>query len=295
VSNYPINPHPDWVVEVEETRRIPGWKENLLSRIGVLLGKSSDWATKVGFKKNEVQIQYEEPVNSITSYPPLGLRWVQFRTYEAQTKTPGTHVVRFGPDTKVLMALVKVPKGDGLFKWFLLARKKYQFASKELSEEFSRGWVKDVEHKDQGWKLFRRDFPGLSDNPMVQEIEESSMGSRLWEDNAAEANKISFSLIVVTLRRDMSKEDLKKLMVDAKLHQEYPDENPEKLDNEDLVSEPVVLEIEEAARFLNAHLEGKEMPLALFGENFSTSSWSRFLSLHGKQFLHLLPENNTNL
>lgn len=285
MSNYPI-PHPDWRAEKELTQGKQGWKEEILNTVKAYLrlAKAESWADKVGFKKNEVQIQFNDPVLQVLKYVPLGLMWVQFNTWDSQTKNPATRVVRFGPDVASLMVLVK--SGN---KMYLLARRKYQFAGKDSFTEFSRGWIEGAMKDDQGWKLLERDFPGLKGNPLVSSITERQMGSPVWENNAEYANKISHHLIVVTLNKEMGKNELEKLLVEAKLHQEYPDGSLENLGKEDLVSQPVVLEIEEAAKLLNAHLTGKETPLALFGERFSIDCWSRFLTLFGRQFPNLLP------
>jgi hypothetical protein len=93
------------------------------------------------------------------------------------------------------------------------------------------------------------------------------------------------------MKDEIGKDELEKLLVNAKLSQEFPDESPVNIDKRDLTSQPVVLEIEEAAKLLNAHLIGRETPLALFGENFSITCWSRFVALYGSQFPNLTPES----
>ena len=280
-----IIPHQDWEDEKKETEGNPGWSDDLLKRVAATLGTWGNWADKVGKKKDEIQIQFVDPINSLFSYKPLGLLWVQFNTYDPVTKKPSTRVVRFGPDTTVLIVLVKSGKN-----MFLLARRKYQLAAKEHMNEFSRGWVKGAMANDQGWKLFERDLPGLKGNPVVSSISEKNMGSPIWENDAEHANKISYHLVVVTLKEDIGKDDLGKMLTRAKLEQEYPNENADDLSKDDLKSQPVVFEIEKAAKFLNAHVTGKEAPLALFGEDFSQKCWTKFLAIYGRQFSNLLPE-----
>lgn len=292
MSNY--SRHPDWEDEKEFTQNQPKWKDQLLARINAVLGEWGSWADKVGYKINEVQIQFKKPIDSYFSYSPLDILWVRFNTYDPQTKRPATRAIRFSPNTASLMVLVKVPC-EGSHKWYLLARRKYQFAGKDLFTEFSRGWAKGAKN-DQGWILFKRDFPGLMDNPTVASVHERQMGSLVWENNAEHANKISRHLIVVEMRDEVSREELEKLLVDAKLHQEYKENFSLELTGNDLTSQPVVLGLSEAAKLLNAHLTGqKDTKLALFGEEFSLGSWARFLSLYGKQFPEILPENGNTI
>lgn len=291
MSNFP-GPHSDWLAEKELTQGKQGWKEEILGTVKAYLrlAKAELWADRVGFKKNEVQIQFTDPVLQVLKYVPLGLLWVQFNTWDAQTKKPATRVVRFGPDVALLMVLVK--SGN---KMFLLARRKYQFAGKDSYTEFSRGWINGAMKDDQGWKLLERDFPGIKGSSLVGSIEEKPMGTPILENDAEYANKISHHLIVITMKDEVSKEDLEKLLVEAKLRQEYPDANLGDLDKDDLTSQPLVLEMSEAAKLLNAHLSGNGAILALFGENFSINCWSRFLALYGKQFPDLLPESRVKI
>lgn len=292
MSNYR---HPDWEEEKRVTQNLPKWREQLLAQVAAMLGGWGSWAEKVGFKTNEVQIQFCKPVDSLFSYSPLDILWVRFNTYDAQTKRPATRTVRFSPNTAVLMVLVKVPQGNS-WKWYLLARRKYQFAGKDLFTEFSRGWVVNAIDNDQGWKLFERDFPGLKGNPEVAAISEQQMGSMVWENNAEYANKISQHLIVVEMRREVDKGELEKAMVDAKLHQEYGENFSEDLGGKDLSSHPVVIELTEAAMLLNAHLMRRsEAKLALFGEDYSLNAWARFLTLFGRQFPELLPDYDNKI
>lgn len=282
MSNYR---HPDWRAEKELTRNQPGWKKDLLSRVAALLGEWSSWADKVGFRTNEVQIQYKNPVDSYFSYSPLGLLWVRFNTWDSQRKNPATRAVRFGPDTAILMVLVKIPNGKS-FEWYLLARKKYQFAGKDLFIEFSRGWIKKgTKIEDYGWKLFERDFPRLKESPDVTSVYEERMGNLVWENNAELGNKISKHLIVLEMRPGTDIDQIRKNLADAKLHQEYGDDCPDFLDEDDLVSQPVVLAMDEAVNLMNAHVANENgARLALFGEDFSQRCWDRFLNLHGWQF-----------
>lgn len=147
----------------------------------------------------------------------------------------------------------------------------------------------------RGLALFNRDYPGLAESSNVAQVTEYKMGKPVWENNAQFANMISYHLVTVELKEEMQKEDIQKFLTDAKIMQEYPGEKPEDFDGHDLVSSPMIFEIETVAKYLNAHLKDKEEKLAFFGENYSTSIWSRFLSLWGRQFPHLLPEPEAEL
>jgi hypothetical protein len=224
------------------------------------------------------------------AFEPLDLLWVQFNVLNPQTKRAGKQVVRFGPNTAVVMVLIKVPANDGTFVWYLLARRKYQFAAKDLFIEFSRGWVGDGSDTP-GMYLFKRDYPGLFGNQGVKSITEHEIGSPMWENNAQFSNMVSHHLVVVEMNGGMTHEALQKLLVEARLRQEYPVEKLEDLDGKDLVSYPMVWEISGAATLLNAILSARKgLILALFGESFSVRCWSMFLALWGKQFPELLPE-----
>lgn len=289
------NRHPDWENEKKITQNMPKWREQLLSRVSAILGEWGQWADKVGFKPNETQIQYEKPIDSYFSYGPLDVLWVRFNTYDPITKRPATRSVRFGPNTATLMVLLKVPQGDS-FKWYLLARRKYQFAGKDHFTEFSRGWIKGIPDEDYGWKLFERDFPGLKDHPSVCSIFEEQMGNSVLENDAEFSNLTSEHLIVVELKPGTDVNQIRKDLVDAKLRQEYGNEYSQNLDEDDLVSKPVVYELDEAAKLLNAHISKVVGAVcALFGERFSQSCWKTFLSLHGVQFSHLMPISEVNL
>lgn len=274
---------------MQETEGIPDWKAKLLTRLAAALGQWGSWADKVGFNTNEMQIKFKNPIASMFAFEPLDLLWVQFNVLDPQTKKSAKQVVRFGSDTAVVMTLVKVPH-QGSFKWYMLARKKYQFAAKDLFFEVTRGWVPGAKNEDQGWKLFERDYPGLKGNPIVAGIREQMIGNPVWENNAQFSNKISYHLVVVELKSEVSGEDLEKLLVTEKLMQEYPGENLDNLTAKDLKSQPLVLELETAATHLNAHLTRKDKKLFLFGENYSGAIWAKFLSLWGYQFPHLMPE-----
>ncbi len=285
-SNYP---RPFLAEEIRSTEGNPDWRDDLLTEVGASLGQWKSWATQVGTGKNEMQIRFVNPISAQFSFMDLNTRYVQFRILKPQTKQDSTMVVRFGPDTAAVMTLVKVPSESGNFKWYLLARRKYQFAAKDLFIEFSRGWIKDSSERP-GMYLFHRDFPGLEGNPLVASITEHKIGSPYWENNAQFANKVSHYLVVVEMKAEIGKDELQKLLIEAKLYQEYPVEKLEDLDAKDLTSYPMVFELEDAAKHLNAHLKGIGDKLIFFGENFSIVCWSMFLSLWGKQFPHLLPD-----
>lgn len=285
----------DLLAEMQDTEGTKNWKEELLTRLGSALGPWGNWAKKVGTGKNEMQIRYKQPINSMFSFGPLDLLWVQFNVLEPQTKEHGTQVVRFGPDTAVLMTLVKIPDKDS-FKWYMLARKKYQFAAGDLFFEESRGWIPNTNVENQGIGLLNRDFPGLKTSPIVKAIDAQMIGSQVWENNSQQANKISYHLVVVELKEEISSQDLEKLLVSEKIRQEHQGKNLESVTAKDLRSQPTVLELEVAASYLNAHtFTGKKEDLFRFGENFSGNIWARFLGRHGWQFPTLMPEQGKKL
>lgn len=283
-------PRPFLAEEMRLTAGNPTWREDLLKEVGSSLGKWKGWATKVGTGKNEMQIRFVEPIAAQFSFPNLNLRWVQFRTLQAQTKHDTTQVVRFGPDTAVTMVLVKVPY-QGSFKWLMLARRKYQFAGKDLFIEINRGWGSaDVSDDQHGLEIFKRDYPGFAEQDIVKSVTHHLVGTPVWENNAQYANMISYHLVVVELKGEIGNEQLQKLLVEEKIKQEYPGEKLEDFEANDLVSCPIVFDLPDAARYLNAHLNGKPEKLAFFGENYSIAMWSRFLSLYGNQFPSVLPD-----
>lgn len=290
-----------WLEEIEQTRKVHGWKEVLFSRVGALLGEWGRDLKRIGYRINETQIQFKFPIGSMFSFKPLRVMFVQFNVWEPITKRPGTRVVRFGPNTASLMVLVRVLKSDGGDEWYLLARKKYQFAAQEHFVEFSRGYLPGKMDSDMGWALLDRDFPGFRVNGQLQESVENIRHTQLGrgvKENTAEYNNSAFShLIVVTLSRHLSKDELKDLLVKASLEKEYggnsdyPD--PGKLDGSDLVCEPMVFELSEAARLLNAHLEeGGEVRSPFFGEQYSLDCWMKFLALFGWQFPDAAPKRS---
>ena len=293
-----------WREEIEKTRRVPHWKDELLSRAGALLGEWGRDVRRIGYKINETQIQHEFPISSLFSFKPLHVLFVQFNTWEPITKKPGTRVVRFGPNTACLMVLVKNPleSGEG-YEWLLLARRKYQFAAgQQHFTEFSRGFTPGKMDSDQGCHLFDRDFPGFRVNgqgaDFVENVFHTQLGRGVFENTGEYNNKASKHLIVVTLKRHLSKDELKAVLVAGRLEAEYRD-NPDypdlsELDGRDLVSEPMVFELTEAAKLLNAHLEGdKEACETQFGEVYSLSCWEHFLTLYGHQFPDITPKECT--
>lgn len=284
----------DLLAEMQDTEGIRDWKQQLLARIGSALGPWKDWAKKVGTGKNEMQIRYKKPIAGMFSFDPLDLLWIQFNVLEPQTKEHGTQVVRFGPNTAVLMALVKVPHGDS-FKWYMLARKKYQFAAGDLFFEESRGWIPDA-GQQQGIGLLNRDFPGLQSSEFVKRIDEQAIGNQVWENNSQYSNKISYHLIVVETKEKVDKEFLQAFLSEEKIKQDYNGKNLEGLTAKDLKSQPLVIEIEEAAKYLNAHtFTGEEEDSFRFGENFSGNIWARFLGRYGWQFPTLMPEHGEKI
>lgn len=284
----------DLLAEMQDTEGVKDWKAKLLARLESALGQWGKWADKVGFGINEMQIKFKQPIASMFAFEPLDILWVQFNVLEPQTKKSAKQVVRFGSDTAVLMTLVKVPH-QGTFKWYMLARKKYQFAAKDLFFECSRGWVANAKKEDQGWKLFERDYPGLKDSQLVSGITEQMIGNPVWENNAQFSNKIGYHLVVVEIAKEVSKDELEKLLVTKKLEQEYLGENTQGMTAKDLKSCPVVIELELAASHLNAHLEGSGDKLYLFGENYSLAIWPKFLSLWGWQFPNLMPTKGKSI
>jgi len=287
-DKHPANPL--WIEEVQKTSEIPGWKENLLTRVNATLSSfGGRILKKIGFRIDEVQLQYDAPILAFFSFlsqdDPEKVAWVQFRTWDPFTKKPGTRTLRFSPETACLMVLVRSPHQDGSYDWYLLARKKYQFGVQEHFIEFSRGWLPDIPASQAGWFLLDRDYPGLRN--LAKKINHRQL-DEVWENTAEFTNKISYHVIVVTLDKPLNKEQLKKLLVKERLKKEW-EEGYDQLDETDLVQEPKVFDLEEAASLLNSHLVGNAKK-PLFGENYSLSCWSRFLAICGKRFPHLLPD-----
>lgn len=288
------NKHPGntlWREEVAKTSQIPGWQEKLLERINGVLSSFGGRIRRVGYCIDEVQIQHDVPIASFFSFQSLRLAWVQFNTWDPFSKKPGTRVLRFSEDTAALMLLVRSPKENGEYDWYLLARKKYQFGTGEHFVEFSRGWVPGCQANEMGWYLLDRDFPGL--RSLAKGIYHTQLGEAVWENTAEFNNKTSYHLIVVTLAKPTTKEELRDILVRERVKKEYQGvhgySDLDRFDGDDLVSEPMVFDLEKAAMYLNEHLTGKpEKPF--FGEAYSLSCWTRFLALCGKRFGHLAPQ-----
>lgn len=286
-------PNPLWLDEMEETNQISNWKEELLGRINRRLSTALGEIKNVGHHIGAIQFQYDNPIERITEYLKLKIAWVTFNVWNPYTKEAGERTLRFGPDTAGLMVLVRSPKktGDGEFDWYLLSRSKYQLAVQNHFVEISRGW-------DDGWFLLDRDFPGLHNKgkraECVKSIRHIQMGAPILENTAEFMNDTSDHLIVVTLAKPMTKEELKEMLVRARIEKEYGenDNYPDLsiLDGSDLLSKPMVFDLEEAAKHLNGHVTGKEDRTSMFGETFSVRVWTHFLSLYGKEFPDLQPQ-----
>lgn len=281
--------HSDWVSEREQTQNVGNWRTNLLSRIGALNNAAKDWADYVGHGIREIQIRFEQPVNAQFSFETQkeapNLTWAQINVWEPNTKRQGTRVIRFAPDSGVLMALVKVHTDTG-FQFYLLFRQKYQFAGKAHFFEFPRGWVKsDV--KNRGKDILERDFPGVVGNPMVSDIQESMLGATVWENNAEYSNKITHHLVVITLRKGVGIHQFKDMLIQERLKKEYPGKHG--YSSEFLTITPSLISLPEAAEALNSHLSDDPNLHYFFGENYSIETWTRFLAIHGKQFPDLVP------
>jgi len=292
MSNHP-KLHPDWGQLRESVKGKP-WKSALVTSLKAFLGfwGWGEWANIIGSGLKETEIDARNPIAGFFGFEPLHLLWVQFNTFDQNTKKPSRRTVRFGPDDGVLLTLAKVPDGNS-FKWYLLARRKYQFGAKDLFFEFLRGWVPDSTNEDRGWKLLGRDLPGLKDSPLVSSIFEQKITSPIWENTADQNNKITRHLIVVTFEEEISQSDLQKMLTDAKIQTEYPDEP--NVNAEFLTSHPLVIPLGEAAGMLNAYSELNGKDLYQFGEDFSVSTWALFLIRWGWQFPHLMPEKGNAL
>lgn len=283
-----------WLEEVKKTSQVPGWKEKLITRVNGVLSSFGGRLRRIGYRINEIQIQHDVPIASFFSFLPLKIAWVQFNTWDPFTKKPGTRVLRFSDDTASLIGLVKSPKEDGGYDWYLLARKKYQFGVQDQFVEFSRGWVPGNLPNEMGWAILDRDYPGLRD--IAAKMYHTQLGKEVWENTAEFTNKISHHLIIITLKTSMTKEELKEKVVVKRLEQEYKEvpgyPDPSHFNERDLVSEPMVFDLDEAAKLLNVHLVVKdEVRQPIYGENYSISCWTRFLSLYGGQFPHLMPKS----
>ena len=284
--------NPLFLEEVKKTMQNPRWKEELLSRVNNFLRSYTGKIRQVGSRINEVQLRYDFPIASFFSFQPLKAAWIQFNVWEPFSKKDGTRVLRFSEPTGCLMMLIRSPKESGDWNWYLLARKKYQFGVGSHIVEFTRGWVTRNKPNEMGWALMDRDYPGLRDANFVAGIFHTMLGNEVWENTAEFTNKTSYHVVVVTLAKSMTKEELKNLLVREKLKREYEGvqgyANLGRLDETDLVSEPMVFELVKAAEYLNAHLTGKTVK-PFFGEAYSLACWSRFLAVCGKRFSYLMP------
>lgn len=280
--------HTDWIRERQETKDVADWRGDLLSRVGSLSRYAREWATQVGHGSHEIQIQYERPINASFSFDRPDLVWTQLKVWEPNTKKPGTRVIRFGPDTGVLMCLVKVPTEHG-FDWYLLFRRKYQLAGKALFFEYSRGWTPGSTNEDRGRGILERDFPGIVGSPMVAEIKESKLGAPVWENNAELSNKITHHLIVITLQKGVGIHEFGEMLTEERVKEEFSEYRFD-IEREFLTTTPTLLPLNEAAEVLNSHLTDDPNLHYFFGENFSVGTWTRFLAIHGRQFPHLMPK-----
>jgi hypothetical protein len=287
--------HPDWAAERNQTRNKGDWRKDLLTRIAGISQWAAAWATWVGSGLHETQIRFDKPVNSLFSFDQLDLVWVQFKVWEPNTKNPGTRVVRFGPDVGAIFCVVKVPREDGTFEYYCLARQKYQLGGKDLFFEFTRGWVPGSTSSDRGAKLLERDFPGISRSPLVSEIKQKELGHPIFENNAEFCNLLTSHLMVITLAQGVSIDDFYTMLVTERARAEYENISPLELDPEFLKVKPVLMELGVAAKHLNAQLTGLQGKKAFFGENYSMGLWTRFLALHGWQFPELFPEKGEEI
>ncbi len=284
----------EWRKEVKQTRQIPDWEQKLLERVNGIVPSLTGNVRKVGSRIDEVQVQYDRPISAFYGFQNLDIAWVQLNVWEAFTKTAGVRTLRFSPDTASLMVLVRSPKEEGNedYDWFLLARKKYQIGVGAHFVEFSRGWAQQGPKNNAGWNLFDRDFPGLRDPDLVEGLFHTQLGSEIWENTAEFINKTSKHLVLVTLKKPMQKLELEEFLVREKVKKEYKDReypNLETLGKDDLMSRPMVFELEEAANLLNAHLTEEDPKIPYFGETFSLSCWSQFLATCGHKFPGLAP------
>lgn len=294
----------EWTVQqkgVPVAQREP-WADVLLRRINTTLSSFHGEVKDVGRHIGAVQFQWKNPINSYLYYEPLNLAWVQFNTWDAFTKNPGTRTIRFGPDIGSVMVLVRSPKSteSDEYDWYLLARNKYQPAMQARFAEFSRGWDTEGHPNNIGWALFDRDFPGFKDEngegaDFVAGIRLIELGKSVPENTAEFINNITYHLIVVTLAKPMSAYELKGILVLNRKQREYENkpgyEDLTILDESDLTSEPMVLPIESAAKHLNGHLtKSEDARPTMLGENFSISCWARFLALYGSEFPDITPK-----
>lgn len=282
-----------WRDEVKITSQISGWEESVIRRINMAVGPHANWIKQVGRNINEMQIQFDAPIKyPIQKYDDLELYWVEFNTYEPITKKPSTRTVRFSWDTGTIMVLVRSPKEDGNYDYYLLGRRKYHIPAQGHVIEFDRGWTLGKRFTDAGLFLFNRDFASLE---TLGKVWHTELGNSVYENDAEFCNFHGCHLFLVTLDKPMSKDDLKSFLVEKCLEKEYANRREEYPDLsllgiQDLVNEPVVMELADAAKALNAHVAGQNAKSWLFGEDFSIKCWARFLALYGDQFPHLKPE-----
>lgn len=280
-----------WRDEIKVTSEIPGWEDSVIRRINKAVGPHAGWIKQVGRGTNEIQIQFDEPIHyPIQSFNDLDIYWVEVNTYDAITKKPGTRTIRFSWDTGTIMVLVRSPKENG-YDYYLVARRKYHIPAQGHVTEFDRGWAFGKRFVDAGWHLFERDFASLEE---IGKVWYDSLGDSVLENDAEFCNYHGCHLFLITLDKPMTKGDLASFLVQKSLEKEYANRRNEYPDlsvltGKDLASEPVVMDLSEAALALNAHLEGKNAKKWLFGEDFSIKCWTRFQSLYGGQFPELMP------
>jgi hypothetical protein len=298
-----VHPGTDgWKEEIQETRNIQGWRENLINRVRATLGPNGDFINRVGYKINETQIQYHDPINALFSFKPLGIYFAQFNTWDAVTKKAGTKFVRVSPNTACLLVLVKVPDNKGGYNFYFLARKKDQFAAQTRFTEISRGFNPGVLDSEMGWFLFDRDFPAFRKtgqfDDAIEGIYHTQLGQGVLEDTAQQNNSIFYHIVVVTLKNYVSKEQLQALLVKGSVEKQFGD-NPDYPDLDalkasDLITEPVVFELAEAVSIFDKVLSNeKDETKPYFKEQYSVNSWLRFVNAYGHQFPEITSRKET--
>jgi len=283
-----------WRQEKSKTSQKPGWEQDLLDRIHDRFPLTEKWITQVGKRMDHVQIRFSDPWEVLSEFPNPQITRVRWHVYRSISKEVSSIDMRISGDTGTLLILVRSPKSGGGYDEYIVCRRKFEpGANWAKVTEFERGYASpDTKGVDIGWELFRR-HPGLEKRDYIKSVWLTMLEDPMFENPADEINKHVCSLAVVTLSKPMSKDELQANLTAEKLEVEYAEKRAQYPDlslltEEDLVSAPVVITIQEVADEMNAHSnsEGKDW---VFGDLFSKLCWKLFTSTFRDQYGQYLP------
>jgi len=91
MSNHP-KLHPDWGQLRESVKGKP-WKSALVTSLKAFLGfwGWGEWANIIGSGLKETEIDARNPIAGFFGFEPLHLLWVQFNTFDQNTRLSGTY------------------------------------------------------------------------------------------------------------------------------------------------------------------------------------------------------------